>query len=243
MSPGDVSIDAPAASCGDESVLITLIAPPGVDAVWSTPTGQVTGTTIVIDPFTTADAGVYTASPFLGDCQGEAISTVVEHSDPSLFSLGPDTTYCIGGYFALSVPSNYLSPVWSTGSTDHTILVGSNGTFTVNAIDANGCAVQDAIQLSGIECGIVIPNVITPNADGDNDFFVVIGTAGYTLAIRVYNRWGQVVWQSAGQDIRWNGNHADGGVLPDGVYYYEILRTGLATNEAYTGYVQILRGK
>ena len=39
------------------------------------------------------------------------------------------------------------------------------------------------------------------------------------------------------------GRHQNGDVLPDGVYYYELLRAGSGGTEAYTGYIHVLKGR
>lgn len=241
-SPGTVSIDAPTVVCGDTDATITLIASPGVSAQWSTPGGPFTGTTSVITDFSAGDAGTYTALPFIGGCFGEPVSVVIDYAQPLPLSLGPDTTYCVGGSFTLTIPSWFSDPLWSTGDEGYFLLVGEDGTYVVQAHDSSGCLVQDEVLVTGIECEPMIPNVISPNGDGNNDVFTVIGSGGFKLAIRIYNRWGQMVWESSGQDIRWNGHYENGDALPDGVYYYELLRTGLNVKQAYTGYVHILRG-
>ncbi|MBL0044839.1 MAG: gliding motility-associated C-terminal domain-containing protein [Flavobacteriales bacterium] len=63
------------------------------------------------------------------------------------------------------------------------------------------------------------------------------------LSIRIFNRWGKEVWDGSGRDIRWNGRNNDSNVLTDGVYYYEMIRTGPGVSETYTGYVQVLLGR
>ena len=157
--------------------------------------------------------------------------------------MGPDTTYCLGGWYTLTIPAIYSDPVWSNGTESYALQVNSDGYWTGYAVDSNGCAVQDEVYITGIDCGPIIPNVITPNGDGNNDVFTLLGSEGFTLAVRIFNRWGQQVWESAGRDIRWNGRHANGDALPDGVYYYEILRTGWEDSLTYTGYVHVMRGR
>ncbi len=242
-TPPPVSIDAPLVVCGGSEVVIELVAPPGVSAQWTTPDGSFIGTGTVITDFTPSDAGTWTALPFIGGCSGEAVSVTIAYAAPVDFTLGPDTTYCFGGYYTLSVPDWFIAPVWSTGATGNTILVSADGIYTVQAIDTSGCALQASVVLTGIDCEPIIPNVITPNGDGNNDVFTVIGADGFKLAIRIYNRWGQPVWEGNGRDIHWPGHHDNGDALPDGVYYYELMRMGNGPTEAWTGYVQILRGK
>ena len=92
---------------------------------------------------------------------------------------------------------------------------------------------------------IVIPNVFSPNGDGRNDVFLIEGSTGLALSMRVFNRWGSEVWNGSGESIRWNGRNAASETLSDGVYYYELVRSGagLAESVVYTGYIQLLEGR
>lgn len=68
-----------------------------------------------------------------------------------------------------------------------------------------------------------LPNVFTPNGDGNNDSFIPLNPYAYveSIELEVYNRWGQVVFTTTDPDINWNGLHYESGVpVPDGVYYY-----------------------
>ncbi|MFN4084055.1 MAG: PKD domain-containing protein [Bacteroidia bacterium] len=73
---------------------------------------------------------------------------------------------------------------------------------------------------------IYIPNVFTPNNDGTNDAFD-IDIQGFTIyKLRIYNRWGDKVFEEdkdgVGNDgINWNGNNFNkGAICPEGVYYF-----------------------
>lgn len=67
-----------------------------------------------------------------------------------------------------------------------------------------------------------LPNVFTPNGDGQNDFFRAFPYCSVeSIDLVVYNRWGQPVFTSTDPDFRWDGVHMDSGErVPDGVYYY-----------------------
>ncbi len=65
-------------------------------------------------------------------------------------------------------------------------------------------------------------NVFTPNGDGFNDEYRLTGVIGQCEEgeIRIYNRWGQLVFESNSIDFRWNGLDKNGAELTEGVYYY-----------------------
>lgn len=90
----------------------------------------------------------------------------------------------------------------------------------------------------------IIPNFISANGDGINDYFVLPDSylRKYpNLKLVVYNRWGNIVWRSVGPyKNNWNGIHYDNNVLPDGVYYY-VIELQENFSDIKTGFVQILR--
>lgn len=68
-----------------------------------------------------------------------------------------------------------------------------------------------------------LPNVFSPNGDGLNDFFTPLLPYKYVDSIdfKVFNRWGQIVFETKDAMINWDGIHKDSGnEVPEGVYYY-----------------------
>ena len=80
----------------------------------------------------------------------------------------------------------------------------------------------------------IIPNIFTPNNDGENDRFVIEGIEGYPgSSIRIFNRWGGEVFFDENYDSTWDGEGA-----ADGTYYYIFDRND---GTSFRGTVQILR--
>jgi len=67
-----------------------------------------------------------------------------------------------------------------------------------------------------------LPNVFSPNGDGDNDFFIPFPYRYIeSIELRIYNRWGQVIFETTDPDILWDGKHMENNQdVPAGVYYY-----------------------
>lgn len=111
--------------------------------------------------------------------------------------------------------------VWGNGELGPLITVPGmeNGTYAVNATDQCPRTVHAVAEvLSG--CELDIPNVFTPNGDGINDTWTIDGITGTRNTVRVFNRWGQVVFEANDYRNTWR---AAG--LPDGTYFYEVLST------------------
>ncbi|MND87116.1 hypothetical protein D3C80_791080 [compost metagenome] len=86
---------------------------------------------------------------------------------------------------------------------------------------------------------IKIPNVFTPNNDGKNDSWVISGLESYPNAhIWVYNRYGEMVYESIGYPKSWNGVF-NNKPLPASTYYY-VIKTGVIEISPMSGPVTIL---
>jgi gliding motility-associated-like protein len=123
---------------------------------------------------------------------------------------------------------------------DHDYIEGGSYIITLIAGDANGCADTASVEVdasfAGIAAGYFVPNVFTPNGDEINDVFQVVGPAECQgPSIRIFNRWGEQVFESAGNEP-WDGTVA-GQMAPDGIYVY-ILE--FAQEEVH-GHVALLR--
>jgi gliding motility-associated-like protein len=95
--------------------------------------------------------------------------------------------------------------------------------------------------------GVIIMGIITPNGDGLNDTWVIIGIENFrNNNVKIYNRWGNLVYEKDYYQNNWDG-HSDGRLtimessklLPVGVYYYIIdLGDG---HEVIPGYLHLNR--
>jgi gliding motility-associated-like protein len=97
-----------------------------------------------------------------------------------------------------------------------------NQAYTCQVTDAIGCTLSDTIFVETTFGCFFISNMITPNGDGANDFWVLGGLEYYPDAkITVFNRWGQKVYDATGYNAPWFGTY-DGEQLPVADYYYII---------------------
>jgi len=90
--------------------------------------------------------------------------------------------------------------------------------------------------------GIDVPNVFTPNGDGENDFFVIPGGGIVEYELVVYNRWGQSVFTTTAREITWDGRTTAGVECSPGTYYYTLTAVSESGNDyGQTGYVTLFR--
>lgn len=72
---------------------------------------------------------------------------------------------------------------------------------------------------------IYIPNSFTPNGDGMNDTFGALGEAIQNYNMRVFNRWGEIIFESNAYNQQWDGTFK-GLKAPEGTYVYKITASG-----------------
>ena len=76
------------------------------------------------------------------------------------------------------------------------------------------------VNFDGFDGCIEIPSAFTPNSDGIHDEWTIYGLFNFPdVKVNVFNRWGQLVFNSTGYDIPWDGKY-NGVDLPTSTYYY-----------------------
>lgn len=96
------------------------------------------------------------------------------------------------------------------------------GTWGVELVvtDSNGCRDTTVIDYI-ISSPPVVPSGFSPNGDLNNDVFYVLGGPFTEMELRIYNKWGELIFVSTNQSQGWNGQR-DGMDQPEGVYVYTV---------------------
>ena len=123
---------------------------------------------------------------------------------------------------------NGLQYVWSPSQflNDSTILQPrstplSDILYTLKATTPEGCMAMDTVSVKILQLPL-IPNAFSPNGDGINDQWEIKYLDSYPdCTVEIYNRTGQLLFQSVGYSSPWNGTF-HGYPVPVGTYYYII---------------------
>jgi gliding motility-associated-like protein len=70
---------------------------------------------------------------------------------------------------------------------------------------------------------VYIPEAFTPNNDGINDVFTLSATGQDDFEMQIFNRWGEMVFQSQDPTQGWDGRLSDGSPAPSGVYVVRVM--------------------
>ncbi len=131
----------------------------------------------------------------------------------------------------------------------HTPEFGLAGCYAITAIDsfANESTFSNEICVDNCP-RYELPNAFTPNGDGDNDAFIPYPYCFIDrIEIQIFNRWGELVFQSMDPNINWDGTNQAGDELPVGTYYYkcrvfEDRVNGIIEREdILSGYIDLFR--
>jgi gliding motility-associated-like protein len=140
--------------------------------------------------------------------------------------LGADALLCIGDSLRLS-PGKFTNYTWQDGSVQDHFIVKKSGLYAVTVTNNCGSA-TDEIAITEEHCNIYFPTVFTPNNDGKNELFKILGVnnlAAYHLLI--YNRWGQKVFETFDPSKGWNGSfNGKTPALETFIWYCELKKQG-----------------
>lgn len=107
-------------------------------------------------------------------------------------------------------------------TTETAIGLPSNESFTVIVTDSLGCTLDTTLVVDPNVGCFFVATALTPNGDGYNDEWLIGGLEYFPDAlVQVYNRWGQLLFESRGYDVPWDGR-SNGNPVPIADYYYII---------------------
>ncbi len=196
---------------GDTSVVLETTSPNGITGTWLPST---------IDA--TADGNyLFTPNPF--QCSSNQTITVTIHE-----SMLQSVDYTVSDAFAenstlsiFTLPvGNYLYQLdGGAFQTDSTFQNVSLGQHYVTVTDVEGC--NNVVKIEGIQI-IDYPKYFTPNGDGYNDYWKIIGLDSFSKSILyIYDRYGKLLKQIDYLSQGWDGTY-NGKPLPSSDYWFRI---------------------
>jgi gliding motility-associated-like protein len=144
----------------------------------------------------------------------------------SFIANGGETYLTIGTFAADSeLILDTVRPTWYYGSY-----------FYIDDVSVTECPEPPPVVSS-----LIVPNAFSPNGDGINDFFSPRDTNLSFYTCKIYNRWGNLVFETTNPNQFWDGNY-NGGDCVDGTYFYLIEAVGLDDKKyLFKGFLMLAR--
>jgi gliding motility-associated-like protein len=157
--------------------------------------------------------------------------------------------------FTLLASINFLKDPVNFSPADttffHNTPLGLAGCYAVTAIDSfdNESVYSNIVCVDN--CPVYeLPNVFTPNGDGQNDLFIPFPYRFVDrIEMQIFNRWGGLVFETENPDINWDGTNLNGDILAEGTYFYKCIvyerRLGGESQrpDLLQGFIELIRGE
>ena len=143
---------------------------------------------------------------YFAPIEGQPLQLIVENiAGAELTTFEHSLENSIAGCYAITALDS-LRP-------DPSGVIGNNESLFSNIVCVDNCPLY------------FLPNVFSPNNDGQNDLFVPFPYRFIKdVDLKIFNRWGHIVFETTSADINWDGKNKDSGEFSsDGVYYYTCL--------------------
>jgi len=181
-------------------------------------------------------AGVY--SIYITDVNGCYWSDTLTITEPPLLlvdsavyniNLGDVIDIPIGAYGGVTpYLYNWYPPtdLSCTNCTQPTCTAVNTTVYTIEVTDAHGCVSLGQAIVNVSQAGPFIPAAFTPNDDGVNDIFLVMASGVQQFNLKIFNRWGEIMYESDDMYKGWNGKiGGNNKAAPVGTYVYRITGT------------------
>lgn len=210
---------------------------------WSGPNGftSVEQNPIIENP-TSLNDGQYFLKVVLNGCESEIVSTTLNVNDfPEFIITGGcennEDNYVLRAHssgnsfdeesvtYSWAGPNGFTSDQNPISVTNYPI-----GIYLLTITNSAGCSYSQDFDVTSTICRI--PKGISPNSDGDNDSFDLSGFD--ILNLKIYSRYGRLVYEKENYKDHWHGQDFKDRELPDATYFYYVL---LRSGEERTGWV------
>ncbi len=239
--------------CFGDVIALSANPVPNASCSWRGPANfSAIQTNVVINNASPVNSGWYYCHAVLNGCSS-VVDSVFVHVEPAIpqFTIRGKTRLCTGYTLELEVDS-FAGAVYNWTSTNglqatgkrielENVWLSDSGTYSLD-LTVNGCpAPPKSVRVTVNDHSFYFPTAFTPNGDGLNEVFKPATFYEGPYDIRIYDRWGALVFKSDDPKIPWDGT-VFGGPGDAGAYNYVLHFEGCVRESEYlSGTVLLLR--
>lgn len=232
--------------CIGDSIILSASGTASV--LWST---NETNNNITVSPNTSTIYTVQGTSAYSCQSNQEQIEIIVQQNiDNVSFNISPSDTINEGESIQIIVNGDNIDSYSWTPIIENTNTLIDNpsqtSTYVVRLNNPPCPSVVDSITIVVNileDVALVVPNGFTPNGDGLNDVFRVVNYEDFeSYILKIYNRWGQLIFKENGYAASWDGNYKGKDQNLDAyIYYIDAKPANGRNNIIATGTIAIIR--
>ena len=227
-----VSVNSPTICAGDTG---TLSASGASTYTWST--GASTNS-ILVNPSSTSNYTVVGVSA--ASCVSQPIVATINVAPNPTVSVSGNETICIGQNTILKV-NGATTYTWNTGDASASVTLNPSVTTSYTVMGTLGMCSSSttATIIVNNPFNFTLPNIVTPNSDGINDYIDFGKYQFSSLQLEIYNRWGAKVFESTNPTCIWKPTE------DDGTYFYtaqyQINCNNQTQSKSLKGFITVIR--
>jgi gliding motility-associated-like protein len=132
----------------------------------------------------------------------------------------PDSLVTCDELVQVSAKGVFDSLLWSNGSASNPTETNAEAPYLGFTGYKNGCFIRDSVKMVQ-NCEVYIPSAFSPNNDGVNDAFNLIPLNVVNYDLKIFNRWGELIFETMDAAQGWDGT-AKGQLSPMDHYVYYV---------------------
>ena len=164
-------------------------------------------------------------------CSSSKSANISQNTIPQ-FLLPNDTSYCDSIQLQLDITTNNCTYLWNDSSTNPQQTISKDGIYIVSV--TNMCGTKtDTLVVNKFDClsYLEVPSAFSPNDDNNNDIIYALGRNVSNIEFKIFNRWGQLMFESNDFKKGWDGNF-NGKKAEESVYVFYI--SGTSTTDGHS---------
>ena len=171
---------------------------------------------ITTSAYTVNQAGGYWLQVNAGGCLFSD-TIYVSYLIPPNISLPNDTIVCEDSHIELSIPQGNYSLLWSDGKDDFVRNLTQAGVYSVTATNICGSSTATInFGFKNCNCYLYFPNAFTPNGNDLNECFGAVYDCEFEFYhFYIYNRWGELLFETNNPTVCWDGSYKGKAVTSD----------------------------